>query len=249
MKRISVFTNATLLKEKDMELLKECKANIRVSLYGHNSEIHDLVTGKKGSFELNRKNLLLLKKYNIPSSISVIIMKENEKYLQEIKNYIQEIDYKFLGYDVIRATEFKGRYNHSINSYNILKERYLCKPEFYTNQKQYMINKYMNSCWNSKIAITSTGDILPCVFARDEIIGNIKKVSIKDIMKNNIYSNITKDKIQVCKDCEFRYACHDCRPLAKGLYNDINAKNPRCLYDPYNGTWNKIEDYTVEINK
>lgn len=245
--RISVFTNATLFKEKDMEILKKYEANIRISVYGHNSEVHDSITGKNGSFELNKKNLLLLKKYNIPASISVIIMKENEKYLQEIKNYIKEINYNFLGYDVIRATDFESRHNHSISDYNILKENYLCKSEFYTNKKDYMINKYMNSCWNSKIAITSTGDVLPCVFARNEIIGNIKSSSINDLLKNNSFTNITKDTIDVCKHCEFRYACHDCRPLAKGLSNNIYAKNPRCLYDPYTATWNNIEDYTLEI--
>lgn len=157
------------------------------------------------------------------------------------------MNYKFLGYDVIRSTDFKNRYGHSIKDYDILKEVYLSKPEFYTNKREYMTNKYMNPCWNGKIAITSTGDILPCVFARSEIIGNVKKTSLESIMNDNIYSSITKDKIMVCKDCEYRYACHDCRPLAKGLYNDINAKNPRCLYNPYNGIWEKIEDYTVEI--
>ena len=248
--KISIFTNATLFKEKDMKTLKKYNVSVRVSLYGHNSKIHDTITGKAGSFELNRKNLMLLKNYNIPTTISVIVMKENEKYLHEIKDYIKSINYRFLGYDVIRATEFENRYMHSITDYNILKERYLCEPEFYTSKSDYMINKYMNPCWNHKVAITSTGDVLPCVFARDEVIGNIRTESIKDLInKKNIYINITKDKINTCKDCEFRYACHDCRPLAKGVSNSVYAKNPRCLYDPYEGEWKKIEDVSLEIFK
>lgn len=250
MDKISIFTNATIFKEKDIEALKKYNVSVRVSLYGHTSKIHDNITGKIGSFESNKKNLILLKKYKVPTTISVIIMKENEKYLQEIKDYIKSINYEFLGYDVIRATEFENRYTHSITDYNVLKQRYLCEPEFYTSRSDYMRYKHMNPCWNGKIAITSTGDVLPCVFARNEIIGNIKTTSVKNIVsKQNKYSSITKDKIEVCRDCEFRYACHDCRPLAKGVYNSIYAKNPRCLYDPYEGKWGKIEDVSLEIYK
>ena len=250
MKKMAIFTNATILKEEDIKILKQYGVSVRISVYGHNVKVHDSITGKEGSFELNKKNLLLLKKYNIPSTISVIIMKENEEYLEDIKKYVESINYEFNGYDVIRATDFEHRYEHSIKDYDILKSRYLCKAEFYTSKNDYMINKYMNSCWNSKFAITSTGDILPCVFARDEIIGNVKETLIKELInKQNEYQNITKDMIDVCKDCEFRYSCHDCRPLAKGLYNDIHAKNPRCLYDPYTGEWKNIETVCVEIDK
>ena len=43
----------------------------------------------------------------------------------------------------------------------------------------------------------------------------------------------------VCKDCEYRFACKDCRPLAKSVDGCQNGKNPRCKYDPYTGNWNK----------
>lgn len=49
----------------------------------------------------------------------------------------------------------------------------------------------------------------------------------------------TKDQIERCQDCEYRYACHDCRPLAEGATGNLYAKNPRCTYDPFKGEWLK----------
>lgn len=51
---------------------------------------------------------------------------------------------------------------------------------------------------------------------------------------------LTKDKVLVCKHCEYRYACFDCRPLAEGLScgkSYSNAPYPRCTYNPYTGEW------------
>jgi len=43
------------------------------------------------------------------------------------------------------------------------------------------------------------------------------------------YNN--KDKIDVCKDCEYRYACLDCRCFR--MNEDIYSKPKKCKYNPY----------------
>jgi hypothetical protein len=47
---------------------------------------------------------------------------------------------------------------------------------------------------------------------------------------------VRKDDIEVCKDCEFRYICTDCR-IFKNDSNDIYSKPKKCNYDPYTNTW------------
>lgn len=47
MKRIDVFTNGTFINEKSIEYFKKTNASIRVSVYGHNAEIHDSITKQK----------------------------------------------------------------------------------------------------------------------------------------------------------------------------------------------------------
>ncbi len=248
-KRIDLFTNGTLIDETIAKKLGRYNINVRVSVYGHNPVVHDSITKVNGSFEKNRRGLELLKKYSVNTSIAIIIMKENEAYLDEIKKYIESIGHKYSGYDVVRPTCFESHQKHAISNINILKSRYNTRPVFHTSEKDFIRNHFYNSCWNGKIAITSCGDVLPCIFSRNDIVGNIKADN-EDYLKNEIIKkwSITKDNIEVCKDCEYRYCCHDCRPLAIGIYGNMFSKYPRCCYNPYTGIWEEISECTKELN-
>lgn len=250
MKRIDIFTNATLINEENIKVLEKYKENlyVRVSVYGHSAEVHNLITKDDKSFEQNEKALHLLKKHNINTSIAVVIMKENEKYINQIREYIESLGHKYNGYDVIRPTCVKNDNKHKISNTDLLRARYITDSKFVTNFKSYYANKYYNSCWNGNIAITSKGDIIPCIFARDNVVGNIKVNSIDEIKENIMKKwRITKDKIDVCKDCEYRYCCYDCRPLSESIEGGKLKKYPRCTYNPYKAKWEKIEKVTKEI--
>lgn len=47
---------------------------------------------------------------------------------------------------------------------------------------------------------------------------------------------ITKDKVSVCKDCEYRYICQDCRCFLSNP-SDILSKPKNCSYDPFSNCW------------
>ena len=47
---------------------------------------------------------------------------------------------------------------------------------------------------------------------------------------------INKDQIDICKDCELRYACSDCRAYTVDP-EKLNSKPVKCGYDPYQGEW------------
>jgi SPASM domain peptide maturase of grasp-with-spasm system len=69
--------------------------------------------------------------------------------------------------------------------------------------------------------------------------GNIANTSlIKAIKNNNFQKNwfISKDEIEVCKDCEFRYICIDCRVFVQDSKNQY-SKPSKCNYDPYTATF------------
>lgn len=249
MKRIDVFTNATLINEESIKIFKETNANVRISLYGSNQETHEKITKTKGSFNKTERALKLLRDNNIKTNIAVVIMKENENNISEIREYINLLGLEYSGYDVIRPSCVMNNQEHMVTNYDTIKSRYNVAPEFYTCEESFYSNHFYNSCWNGKIAITANGDIIPCIFARNDIIGNVKDVSSLEKLKKNIIKkwSITKEEVMVCKDCEFRYCCHDCRPLAEGVAGNKKAKYPRCCYNPYDGEWMDIKECTKEV--
>lgn len=111
---------------------------------------------------------------------------------------------------------------------------------FYTESLHY------NTCMNRKICVDSKGDIKNCIASRT-IFGNIKDVDLSSVTKDprfRAYNLISKDLVDVCKDCEFRYACMDCR-----IYTDDNknilSRPSKCLYNPYIGKWKNEEGYVA----
>ncbi|MEZ5016058.1 MAG: grasp-with-spasm system SPASM domain peptide maturase [Flavipsychrobacter sp.] len=109
-----------------------------------------------------------------------------------------------------------------------------------------------NSCLNRKIAIDRNGDIKNCP-SMAKAYGNINDVSLMQVLKESDFKDkwaITKDKIDTCKRCEFRYACTDCRAYLNNP-NDDYSKPLKCGYNPETCEWeewssNPLKQKTIE---
>lgn len=113
------------------------------------------------------------------------------------------------------------------------------KFKFCFNLKFISESQYYNNCLNRKISIDKNGHIKNCP-SFETSFGNINQNRLSSIIKNEEFLkmwNITKDKVNKCKDCEFRYICLDCRAYIEN--NKFNLSAPKkCNYDPYSGKWN-----------
>lgn len=119
------------------------------------------------------------------------------------------------------------------------------KPNFFSPSIQMISeSKRHNSCLNRKICIMENGNIKSCPsFLRP--FGNIKNSSLYSVIENKEFQkiwHIKKDEIYVCKDCEMRYVCHDCRAYLK-KQNDIYSQPAKCTYNPYIAKWQGEEGY------
>lgn len=97
-----------------------------------------------------------------------------------------------------------------------------------------------NTCLNRKVSIDINGDIRNCP-SMPETFGNIKETTLKQAVEEpgfKKYWDINKDKIHVCKDCEFRHVCTDCRAYIEDP-EDIYSKPLKCGYNPYIGEWSE----------
>lgn len=104
-----------------------------------------------------------------------------------------------------------------------------------------------NSCLHKKIGIDRNGAIKNCPLMAESF-GNIHNNSLEEAISQpdfKKYWNLTKDYIEICKDCEFRYVCTDCRAYTENAVKNkegLNISKPlKCGYNPYTGNW---EDWT-----
>ncbi len=110
----------------------------------------------------------------------------------------------------------------------------ISKPCFFINQSFFIEAKNRNSCLNGKVCIDRFGNIKNCLNMNANY-GNIDQQSIRDVILNTDFRSvwmITKDNIKVCKDCEYRYQCQDCRAFTEDS-DDLYSKPSFCKYNPY----------------
>lgn len=244
---IEVFTNGTLLTEPLVRFLAERGIRVAMSIYSYRAETHDAITGVPGSFERTLNSLKLLLAYGVSVRCAIVAMKQNEDDLEGTSYFLSKLGVLDRAPDPIRPS---GRGKGMENWPEKYGQRFIrSQPTFLVNRESYERNRRWNSCWFAKAAITSLGDVLPCVFARDLVVGNIRMQSLHNVIfgeKMLALWRLTKDLVEVCKDCEYRYLCEDCRPWAYGFTDNLYAKPPRCTYNPYSGEW--AENLGAQVN-
>ena len=115
---------------------------------------------------------------------------------------------------------------------------FISQDYFSINLKTFTESQKHNTCLNRKISIDVNGEIKNCP-SMTKSYGNIKDTTLKEAIEKAGFKDvwyIHKDQIDVCKDCEFRHICTDCRAYIQDP-NNIYSKPAKCSYDPYTATW------------
>jgi SPASM domain peptide maturase of grasp-with-spasm system len=109
---------------------------------------------------------------------------------------------------------------------------------FSVNTPLFTESMHYNNCLHRKISIDTSGFIKNCPSLKQDF-GHINNVKLEHVLERDDFKtkwSITKDNISVCRDCEFRYICTDCRAYTIDD-NDHYAKPLKCSYNPYTAEW------------
>ncbi len=115
--------------------------------------------------------------------------------------------------------------------------------DFNTNMPKILEAIHHNSCLHKKLGIDIEGNIKSCP-AMPQSFGNINEMTIEEVLQENIiqqYWHLNKEEIVVCKDCEFKNVCTDCRAFTERSHENqfgLDISKPlKCGYDPYSNEW------------
>ena len=233
-----LFTNATLLDDEALAFLDAHRVQIATTLYAADAALHDAVTQTPGSFVKTRRAIGKMLDRRMPLRIASIIMKTNEQAVDGLQKLFASLGIEDTPPDVVRPTGRGADRALQPTTYR----RPTIRPPFFTSEAEFQRAHFLHPCLAGKIAVSETGEIFPCIFARTLSCGTLQSESLAEILRGPALQKIwrtTKDTVAKCKDCEYRYACPDCRPLAQSLCasGDWNAAPADCAYDPYTGIW------------
>lgn len=235
--RVEIFTNGTLITDEWFKYLADNKISVALSVYSYDKEEHDKVTGVKGSWEKTNNTISKLREYNIKYRVCNVLMKDVELKDSNTNLYRLRTDK-----DIVRMS---GRGNFGLLSDDLIKRRLITKQTFKEKISEAFCKRLImrHNCFSSRIYISATLDVYPCVMERRFRHCNI--LECQDIVLNDSIRKLSKDNVEECKDCEFRYTCFDCRP--NSLSGEMYEKPWYCTYDPKRGTWKDVEEFVYNL--
>jgi radical SAM protein with 4Fe4S-binding SPASM domain len=223
-----VFTNLTLLTTRTAKFFKEHNVWVGTSLYAPDDKVHDSITRVNGSFARTVEGIRKLMSEGIRLRIEIVAMPQNENRLNETIRFAKEE----LGVDRVKVSRVLrvGRACSVASEELASPGDKLSFPKI--SKEDFVARLHGHNCWRGQIAIACSGDVFPCPCERDVVLGDVTRQNLRDIVLSDDLKRIwglTKDKIETCKDCEYRYACFDCRARAESL----TGKPTDCWYNPY----------------
>jgi len=92
--RFSILTNGSLMTEDDADFIKSLKnlRQVQLSLYAVSEDIHDSITGIKGSCIKTKNTIRMLRDRDVPIFVSCPAMKENKDYFPDVMRKMNSED-------------------------------------------------------------------------------------------------------------------------------------------------------------
>lgn len=245
--RIEIFSNLNLLEKEDVITIKKINSNaiFRTTIFSYRERTHDTITTANGSWRKTVDAINLLKLNNFKVEVAVIVMKENYEELEDTKRFLSGLAVQF-SIDAVRPSG-RGSTTSCMEltrklGFNTLRTNENGEVTF--REYELRNRNKLNSCFSRTIALSSSGLFFPCIFARNILLGDIKKDSLSTTYKNlkEVAKTYSWKNIKECNNCPLNVSCKDCRPLVYSLTGDMSAKNPLCTLE--SGTL-KLEEVTV----
>lgn len=248
---VKVLSNLTYLNDDIIKALKSTTCSgVQASLYSMQPEVHDAITGKKGSFEQTVASIKRLHQEGIPVQVSCVVMKKNKDSFEDVINWASS-----LGITVTLDYILMGRYDGTTSNLeqrlsiseveeiikNVIKNNEAYRNEILSadiNSLTQGINEdnaICNVC-RSTIGISANGRVYPCVGWQGNVIGDLRETSLEEIWLSSPkvceLRNLSKKDFPKCKDCDCKAFCSMC------LVRNANEND---------GDYLKISEHTCDV--
>lgn len=252
---ISIQTNATLVTDEMIQLLKEFEVHVGVSLDGP-KDMHDYYRVNKhnaGSFDLVFSNVQKMKKAGIMVGALATVTDRTIKDPERFYSFFKEngIDYSFnplfidsnqpTNCNSLNTNDYIAFYKRMFDLWINDKSCYQSIQCFERIMSAMSVKKsifmevctYIPDCSRTTVAIDTQGDFYRCLhycMDKKNRIGNILTDSLDIAFGNEAFAKrFDYLKETECKDCDIQeYCCGGCPYVAESAHGTIMSKSSTC---------------------
>lgn len=230
--RQRIFSNLAIRGaiQKVCDLALEYDLEIGTSLYGVKPDQHDNMTKHIGSWSNTVEAIRILNSSSVNLFVGFYLSEDRVDGRREAEAWLRR-----LGVSRFRVLSPSQVGRGAEKDWKIASgdtEKPPVKLEFPIDARSFTAG---HNCFKDHLAISAEGEIRPCIMMRETSYGSLKQeTDLKSLLATSEFqkfSELSKEQIDGCSVCEFRYGCFDCRPDAMGKSDNLYAK-PNCGYDP-----------------
>ncbi len=229
--KVRLRTNVSLLNEEKIKELADIYiAGIGCTIFSLDENTHDSITGVKGSLKLALKNMMLIKKYNIPLEVKTGITKINHTAYKDVEEFCNKNGFEFKPYYDISSKTNKDSSTHDFRMSQKQLEEVLEDVDRieHISNREHSNEEYVCETLRYLFFINSKGDVYPC-FRFFYKIGNIYESSLEDIWNcKGMLKEIRELKwgdLNECKSCKNSKYCSRCAGMTYLEDNTILGKS------------------------
>jgi sulfatase maturation enzyme AslB (radical SAM superfamily) len=155
---IEVYTNLIRLPEELIKLAKQTGTQFATSVYSADAEVHDAVTGRRGSHARTISNLQRLLNAEIPVRVGYIETDANNGHWDKTVAHLEEMGVADVGFDVARGFGRAAPVSGECDA-----------------------GELCGRCWDERLCVAPDGQVSPCIMSKAWSVGNIKSASVEQI--------------------------------------------------------------------
>ena len=223
---VPVLTNGTLITKDYAQQLYDAGLRIgRIGIDGHTEQLHDAMRGK-GTFKKAMRGIGYLKELGIHVNAIAVISRLNYPYLEEIRNFLEEIADS---YNVAPVYPF-GRAGSDVLLNQ--EETYKVKTAHIKGKIETLVAPRNRCDAGEVIHIAANGDIYPCFYMQfpEFRVGNVRENDLSDIYETRVMQDVlalSVDECEECRNCDIRYFCGGgCRGFARAVCGSVYSPDP-----------------------
>ncbi len=100
--------------------------------------------------------------------------------------------------------------------------------------KARVVARYLGGCGAGRTyaCLQPNGDVTPCVYMPDRIMGNIREKNFMEIFQGSQWWDLLCNRNEregICGSCDYRYYCGGCRARSDAYFNRLDHSDPGCI--------------------
>ncbi len=205
-----IYTNGLALRDELLSRLAPHQPGFAFSFYSHDPVVHDAVTRTPGSQARTLAAIRRAAAAGMPVRVSIIAMEENAAGLDQTLALFADLAVDVgisSSHAVGRGQRYAGKTDGTAAAPRATHRAPAAEPESPAGEALRL----------GTLCVTYAGDVVPCIFSRDLVLGRVPAQRLADIVAAPRSPTAAAASPELLARCRERLQCRDCQATAVAL--------------------------------